>query len=291
MSPMADSNGWPAPAKLNLMLRITGRRPDGYHDLQTVFQLLDFGDRLNFKVRADGVIRKLNPPAGIPEDNGLAVRAARLLKGVTGTPLGADITLEKNLPLGGGVGGGSSDAATTLVALNHLWHTGLDEDRLAELGRQLGADVPVFVRGWSAWGEGIGERLSPLALPEQWYLVICPPIHIGTAALFSDPRLERSMPPISREDFLNGVRGNAFEPVAVRQYPLIGKALDGLRPFGQPHLTGTGACVFCAFSSRDAAEKALAALPFDWKSFIAQGVNVSPLKKQLEGLRDALQSI
>lgn len=289
--PPAGSMWWPAPAKLNLMLRITGRRADGYHNLQTVFQLLDVGDRLSFKVRADGVIRKLNPPVGIPEDNGLSVRAARLLQEVTGTLLGADITLEKNLPLGGGVGGGSSDAATTLVALNHLWSTRLDEDQLAELGRQIGADVPVFVRGRSAWAEGTGEQLSPMDLPEAWFLVVCPPIHVGTAELFADPRLNRAMPPITREAFLRGESSNAFEPVAVQHYPLIGEALDTLRPHGQPHLTGTGACVFCAFASKDAAERAQTAIPHGWKIFIARGVNISPLKKVLEGLHGARQSI
>lgn len=287
----ADLMWWPAPAKLNLMLRITGRRADGYHNLQTVFQLLDVGDRLSFTVRTDGMIRKPNPPVGIPENNGLSVRAARLLQKVTGTSLGADITLEKNLPLGGGVGGGSSDAATTLVALNHLWGTGLDEDQLAELGRQIGADVPVFVRGRSAWAEGTGEQLSPMALPEAWYLVACPPIHVGTAELFADPRLDRAMPPITPEDFLRGEHGNAFEPVVVQRHPLIGEALDALRPHGQAHLTGTGACVYCGFARKDAAERAQSAIPHDWKIFIARGVNISPLKKLLEGLHDARQSI
>jgi len=269
---------WPAPAKLNLMLRITGRRADGYHDLQTVFQLLDHGDRLAFEVREDGLIRKLNPPPGVPEDNGLAVRAARLLQQATGTPLGADIRLDKRLPLGGGVGGGSSDAATTLVALNHLWGTGLDEDRLAQLGRQLGADVPVFVRGHSAWAEGVGERLTPLDLPGRWYVVACPPVHVITAELFADPNLERNLPRITLADFMDGEHANVFEPVVVKRHPVIAEALDRLRPHGEPHLTGTGACVFCACADEDDARRARDALPAEWMGFIARGVSVSPLK-------------
>ncbi|MFZ5467004.1 MAG: 4-(cytidine 5'-diphospho)-2-C-methyl-D-erythritol kinase [Pseudomonadota bacterium] len=277
------SQWWPAPAKLNLMLRITGRRADGYHELQTVFQLLDHGDRLAFEPRADGLIRKLDPPPGVPEDNGLAVRAARLLQQASGTRLGADIRLDKRLPLGGGVGGGSSDAATTLVALNHLWGTGLDEDRLAELGRQLGADVPVFVRGRSAWAEGVGEQLTPLDLPEHWYVVACPPVHVSTAELFADPKLERDMPRITPDDFWSGEHRNAFEPVVVRRHPVIATALDMLRPFGEPHLTGTGACVFCACTSEEAAEQARSTLPAAWTSFVAKGVNMSPLKAALTG--------
>lgn len=272
---------WPAPAKLNLMLRITGRRADGYHELQTVFQILDHGDRLAFDLRDDGVIRKPNPPAGVPENNGLSVRAARLLQQATGTPLGVDITLDKRLPMGGGVGGGSSDAATTLVALNHLWRTGLDEDQLAELGRQLGADVPVFVRGRTAWAEGVGERLAPVELPESWYLVVCPPVHVGTAELFADPLLDRAMPRITLDDFLRGERGNAFAPVALRRYPVIGQAMDALRPYATPHLTGTGACVFAAFDERANADRARQAIPADWLSFVARGVNRSPLKGRL----------
>jgi len=275
------SQWWPAPAKLNLMLRIIGRRADGYHELQTVFQLLDHGDRLAFELRTDGLIRKLDPPPGVPEDNGLAVRAARLLQQVSGTRLGADIRLDKRLPLGGGVGGGSSDAATTLVALNHLWDTGLDEDQLAELGRQLGADVPVFVRGRSAWAEGVGEQLTPLDLPERWFVVACPPVHISTAELFADPKLERNMPRITPDDFWSGEHSNAFEPVATRRYPVIATALDMLRPFGKPHLTGTGACVFCACTSKEAAEQARSSLPAAWTSFVAKGVNLSPLKAAL----------
>lgn len=269
---------WPAPAKLNLMLRITGRRADGYHDLQTVFQLLDHGDRLTFEVREDGVIRKLDPPPGVPEDNGLAVRAARLLQQATGTPLGVDIRLDKRLPLGGGVGGGSSDAATTLVALNHLWGTGLDEDRLAQLGRQLGADVPVFVRGHSAWAEGVGERLTPLDLPGRWYAVACPPVHVSSAELFAAPDLERNLPRITLADFMDGEHVNVFEPVVVKRHPIIAKALDRLSPYGEPHLTGTGACVFCACADQDTARRAREALPAEWMGFIARGVNVSPLK-------------
>lgn len=268
---------WPAPAKLNLMLRIVGRRVDGYHELQTVFQLLDYGDRLAFEPRPDGVIRKLHPPPGVPEDKGLAVRAARLLQQASGTALGADIRLDKRLPLGGGVGGGSSDAATTLIALNHLWGTGLSEDQLAELGRQLGADVPVFVRGHSAWAEGVGDKLTPLHLPERWYVVACPPVHVSTAELFADPKLVRDMPRITPQDFWCGEHSNAFEPVAVQRYPIIATALDMLRPFGEPHLTGTGACVFCACEDHASAERARNSLPVTWTSFTARGVNRSPL--------------
>ncbi|MEW6445023.1 MAG: 4-(cytidine 5'-diphospho)-2-C-methyl-D-erythritol kinase [Pseudomonadota bacterium] len=277
---------WPAPAKLNLMLRITGRRPDGYHDIQTVFQLLDHGDRLAFALRDDGVIRKPNPPAGVPEEHGLAVRAARLLQQASGCRLGVDIHLDKRLPLGGGVGGGSSDAATTLVALNHLWNTGLSEDRLAELGRQLGADVPVFVRGRSAWAEGVGERITPIELPERWYAVVCPPIHVGTAELFADPALDRHQPRITLDDFLRGTGGNAFEPIAVRRHPEIAAAMACLRPFAPPHLTGTGACVFAAFDRPAPAAQAIANLSTDGMTgFHARGVNISPLHRLLAEIR------
>lgn len=273
---------WPAPAKLNLMLRIVGRRADGYHELQTVFQLLDYGDRLAFGIRTDGLIQKCTPLPGVPLNQGLAVRAARLLQKVTGSSLGVDIYLDKRLPIGGGLGGGSSDAATTLVVLNHLWNTGLSEDELAELGRKLGADVPVFVRGQSAWAEGAGERLTPLALPESWYAVLCPPLHISTAELFADPKLERNMPRISLEDFLQGIGGNAFEPVALSRYPQLSLAFTHFKPWGQAQLTGTGACVYCAFPDRASAQNALQNLPAGWSGFFARGVNRSPLHVQLE---------
>jgi len=267
-------NGWPAPAKLNLFLHITGRRADGYHRLQTVFQFLDFGDRLHFSVREDGRIRLLTPLPGVPPEQDLTVRAARLLQAQSGTALGADITLDKRLPLGGGLGGGSSDAATTLVALNRLWGTSFDEAALADLGLRLGADVPVFVRGRAAWAEGVGEQLTPVDLPESWYLVLCPPIQVSTAAVFSDLQLQRDCPPITIRDFLAGrSTRNVCEPVVRARYPEVDAALEALSAFGEARMTGTGACCFVAFDTQAAARDALDKLEARWPGFVARGMN------------------
>ncbi|HES75940.1 MAG TPA: 4-(cytidine 5'-diphospho)-2-C-methyl-D-erythritol kinase [bacterium] len=260
------------------MLRITGRRADGYHQLQTVFQLLDFGDRLAFELRDDGQIIKHTPLEGVAEDAGLATRAARLLQQTCGTRLGVDIFLEKHIPLGGGLGGGSSDAATTLRVLNQLWGCQLSIDTLAELGASLGADVPVFVRGHSAWAEGIGEQLTPITLPATRYLVVCPPVHLSTARMFADPLLVRDQPPIRFEDFQQGERDNAFTPVARARSEDIDKLFHLLSAYATPQLTGSGAAIFCAFSPEDPAlERAAHALPKNLPRFIAQGLNTSPL--------------
>ncbi|MEO8855602.1 MAG: 4-(cytidine 5'-diphospho)-2-C-methyl-D-erythritol kinase, partial [Burkholderiaceae bacterium] len=224
---------WPAPAKLNLFLRIVGRRADGYHELQTVFRLLDWGDELRLRVRGDGEIRRVGEVPGVPESTDLVVRAARRLQQQAGTNLGADIEVDKRIPMGGGLGGGSSDAATVLVALNHLWRLGLDEDALAELGCQLGADVPVFVRGRSAWAEGVGEQLTPLALPPRHYVVLDPHEAVSTAALFQAPELTRNARRATISSFASGeTTENAFAPVARTRHPRVAAALDWLGGFG-----------------------------------------------------------
>ena len=272
---------WPAPAKLNLFLHITGRRPDGYHELQTLFQFLDHGDALRFHPAPAGRIERLRPLPGVPEEQDLCLRAARLLQAHTGVRAGVVIELDKRLPQGGGLGGGSSDAATVLVALNRIWGTGLDPDQLAALGLRLGADVPVFVRGFSAWAEGVGERLTPVDPPEPWYLVVVPPVSISTAAIFSDPELTRDTPPITIADFLSGAGHNDCEPVVRRRFPAVGAVLDLLRERGPARMTGTGACVFLPLADAVAAHALDAELPPDWERFIARGCNRSPLLARL----------
>jgi len=281
------SRHWPAPAKLNLFLHITGQRPDGYHLLQTAFQFLSVGDELEFRIRDDGSIHRVNEVASISEDHDLCVRAARLLQSHTGTQLGADILLHKRLPAGGGVGGGSSDAATTLVALNQLWHTQLDTDTLADLGLQLGADVPVFVRGHAAFAEGVGEQLHPMDFSEHWYLVVKPPVHVATAEIFSAPELTRNSPAIKICDLQTGALTpdqltNDCEPVASQRYPEIAEALNCLNQYGQARMTGTGACVFVAFDDEATARQAQQDFPHAWESFVAVGCNQSLLMQRLE---------
>lgn len=268
---------WPAPAKLNLFLHVVGRRADGYHDLQTVYQLLDLADELEFTVRDDGQLRRVAGPQEVPPGDDLAVRAARLLRERTGTALGADIAVRKRIPIQGGLGGGSSDAATALVALNALWRTGLDEDRLAALGAGLGADVPVFVRGRSAWAEGIGDRLTPLALPPQWFAIVRPAVAVATAEVFQAPELTRNTPPITIRSYLRSGGRNDCEPVVVSRHPEVRRALEWLGQRGVARLTGTGSCVFAAFGGRDEAAAALAGLPPEWLGFVARGLDVSPL--------------
>ncbi|MHA1568949.1 MAG: 4-(cytidine 5'-diphospho)-2-C-methyl-D-erythritol kinase [Alphaproteobacteria bacterium] len=274
---------WPAPAKLNLFLHVTGQRGDGYHLLQTVFQFLDFGDRLTFILRQDGAIRRRTELPGVPAEADLTVRAARLLQAECGVSQGVDIRVEKNLPQGGGLGGGSSDAATTLVALNELWGCGLDNDALAALGLQLGADVPVFIRGRAAWAEGVGEELTPLDLAEPWFVVLVPPVTVSTAAVFSAPQLRRDCPPITIRDFLaSGAGENVCESVVRGQYPAVAAALDDLAQFAPARLTGTGACVFAAVPGEAEARRALAELSGRWDGFVARGLNVSPLRRDEE---------
>lgn len=275
------SAGWPAPAKLNLFLHVVGRRADGYHELQTVFQLLDYGDRLDFQVRDDGVIRRVAGPADVPPEQDLTVRAARLLAAETGCRQGVDLWVVKRIPQQGGLGGGSSDAATVLVALNRLWRLDLGVGELAELGRRLGADVPVFVHGDSAWAEGIGERLTPLELPEQWYAVVCPGVAVATASVFQAPELTRNSPVITIADFLAAGGRNDCTSVVVARQPEVGRALAWLARHGPARMTGTGSCVFVACATEVDAERALFGLPAGWQGFIARGVNRSPLHARL----------
>ncbi|WP_447784259.1 4-(cytidine 5'-diphospho)-2-C-methyl-D-erythritol kinase [Stenotrophomonas bentonitica] len=275
---------FPAPAKLNLFLHITGRRADGYHELQSVFRLLDWGDRVQLQVREDGRVRRVGPSVpGVAEADDLAVRAANLLKKHANVAQGADITVEKRIPAGGGFGGGSSDAATVLVALNALWKTGLDEDALAALGLQLGADVPVFVRGRNAWAEGVGEQLTPLALPPAWYVIADPGVHVPTAALFASPDLTRDAPVAKIADFASGsLLGNAFEPVLRRREPAVEAVLIALDRIGRARLTGSGSGCFVEFATRAAAEQGLARLPKELRAWVAAGVERSPLLDVLE---------
>ncbi|QQS53388.1 MAG: 4-(cytidine 5'-diphospho)-2-C-methyl-D-erythritol kinase [Candidatus Competibacteraceae bacterium] len=276
-----DSAAWPAPAKLNLMLRVVGRRPDGYHLLQTVFQFLDRCDRLWFEPRDDDTITRDGEVVGVPPEADLTVRAARLLQQTTGVDQGVRIRIDKRLPMGGGLGGGSSDAATTLVALNHYWRTGLTLVELAELGLRLGADVPVFVHGRAAWAEGVGERLTPLELDEPWFVVLAPTCHVATGAVFGDSELTRNSSLITITDFMMGADGNDCEAVVYRRYPEVAAAAAWLVRYGSPRLTGTGACVFAAFPSTDHAQYVLDRLPPDWKGFVARGCNRSPLHERL----------
>jgi 4-diphosphocytidyl-2-C-methyl-D-erythritol kinase len=272
----------PAPAKLNLMLRVVGRREDGYHLLQTVFQIIDLCDWVSLKSRDDGMVCLETPLAGVPPESDLTVRAARSLQKACAIDRGVNIRIEKVLPMGGGLGGGSSDAATVLVGLNHLWQAGLSVDELAKLGLGLGADVPVFVRGRSAWAEGVGERLQPIDLPESWYLVIVPGCQVSTAKVFGSPDLTRDNKPIKMRDFVAGQQDNHCLPVVTSLYPEVRDALAALARLSPARLTGTGACVFAAFPDRTAAETAWMRLGGSWTAFIARGVNRSPLYTVLD---------
>ncbi|TWI14019.1 4-(cytidine 5'-diphospho)-2-C-methyl-D-erythritol kinase [Aerolutibacter ruishenii] len=275
---------WPAPAKLNLFLRIVGRRADGYHLLQSVFRILDWGDSLRLRVRDDGrIVRHGGSVEGVAEADDLTVRAAKLLQIEANCTKGADIVIEKRIPAGGGLGGGSSDAATVLVALNRLWGTGFDVDRLAALGLRLGADVPVFVRGDNAWAEGVGEQLTPISLPPAWYLLVAPGVHAPTAALFQSPDLTRNAAPATMSDFVSGVPlGNAFEPVLRGREPAVEAVFQALSRVGTPRLTGSGSVVFVEFASRESAGAALAALPPGLQAWVAAGAARSPLHAALE---------
>ncbi len=272
----------PAPAKLNLMLHILGRRDDGYHELQTLFQFLDYGDELNFSLRDDGQIRLHTDLPGVDHDSNLIVRAARLLQRESGCTLGADIGLTKRLPMGGGIGGGSSDAATTLVGLDHLWRLDLGEDRLAQLGLALGADVPVFVRGRAAFAEGVGERLQPVDLEEPWFLVLAPQVSVSTAEIFADPELTRNTPAITVRSLLAGGGHNDCQPVVERRYPEVRNALSLLNKFVPASMTGTGACVFGSFPNEGEADKVRRQLPASLPSFVARARNVSMLHRTLK---------
>lgn len=284
------SRDWPAPAKLNLFLQVTGRRPDGFHELQTVFQIIDLCDSLDFEVRDDGLVKRVAGSAAVAPEEDLVVRAARLLQRRGAVEHGVRIAVRKRIPLQGGLGGGSSDAATTLVALNELWGTGLGVDELAALGLQLGADVPVFVRGHSAWGEGVGEELVPIDLPQRWFAVIRPPVAVSTAEVFQAPELTRNSPKITIRGFLQAGGRNDCEPVVTARYPQVRQALDWLGQFGEARMTGTGSCVFASFVAQDEAARALRGMAGDWQGFVARGLAVSPLPGRLEAERTARQA-
>jgi 4-diphosphocytidyl-2-C-methyl-D-erythritol kinase len=275
---------WPAPAKLNLCLRITSRRADGYHDLQSAFRMLDWGDRVGIRLREDGLVARVGASVpGVAEADDLLVRAALLLKKNANVAQGADICVEKVIPAGGGFGGGSSDAATVLRVLDRLWGLNLDEDVLAGLGLQLGADVPVFVRGRNAWAEGVGEQLTPLDLPAAWYVLVDPGIHVATAKLFASPDLTRTAAPVKIADFLSGsVPDNVFEPVLRRREPAIEAVFATLSRIGTPRLTGTGSGCFVEFASLQAAQAGLALLPADLRGWVVAGAARSPLLDVLE---------
>ena len=271
----------PSPAKLNLFLHITGRRDNGYHKLQTVFQLLDYGDNLTFSSNPTGKITISPQIEGVAAENNLIVRAAKLLQAKAGCNSGCDIVVEKKIPMGAGLGGGSSNAATALVGLNHLWQCDLEPDTLAELGAALGADVPVFVHGNSAFAEGIGELLTPLDIPEQWYLVITPDVHISTAEIFSNPQLTRNSPPIKIRALSGEQYRNDCQSVVEKRYPAVKQALDWIADYNNPLMTGTGASVFCCFATQTEAQQALDLVPKQWSAFIARGENRSSLHQQL----------
>nr|VFK10601.1 MAG: 4-diphosphocytidyl-2-C-methyl-D-erythritol kinase [Candidatus Kentron sp. LPFa]VFK27177.1 MAG: 4-diphosphocytidyl-2-C-methyl-D-erythritol kinase [Candidatus Kentron sp. LPFa] len=308
----AASYRWPAPAKLNLFLHVTGRRPDGYHTLETIFQFLDFADEVTLRARRDGEIRRVSDLPDVPPEADLVVRAARALQSETGAPLGVDIGVTKRIPMGGGLGGGSSDAATTLVGLNHVWELGLDVETLAGIGLALGADVPVFARGEAAFAAGVGENLTPMALEEPWYLVIYPNRPVATGEIFNAPELTRATPPIripglSGDEPANGhingdsplplswllaQTGNDCQAVARQRYPEVNAALEWLSKFGPARMTGTGSCVFAPFRRFEEAEQVRSRLPNKgknetgdreiphtegWLGFVARGRNRSPL--------------
>lgn len=268
---------WPAPAKLNLFLHVTGRRSDGYHLLQTVFQFLDYADELGFRVTGDGQVTQRAPVPGVAQEADLTVRAARLLKDTTGTSKGVEIHLQKRVPAGGGLGGGSSDAATTLLALNHLWGINLERSELRELGLQLGADVPVFIAGRAAWAEGIGEVLTPIEPEETWYVVLVPPVEVSTARVFNDLGSTGFSPPVAIRDFHKGQVRNDLEPVVRRRYPEVDQALRWLAQFGEPHMTGAGGCVYLKTNDRSEGEQILAQSPKWLMGFVARGINKHPL--------------
>ena len=291
---------WPAPAKLNLFLHITGRRDDGYHLLQSAFQLLDYHDYLQFAVRDENVVRLRGGDSRVAPEHDLVVKAAKRLQTTYGCDCGVDIVLKKRIPVGAGLGGASSDAATTLVALNALWGLGLSTEELAAVGLELGADVPVFLRGASAWAEGVGEQLTPLILAECWYVVVYPNCAVATRDVFAEPALTRNSRPMKIADCIaatSGVLDSALSPLAFlhaarndceavvrRRYPAVDEAFRWLSQRGQPRLTGTGASVFVPLSSAEEAERLVRAVPKQWQGFVARGVNHSPLQQVAQEL-------
>lgn len=275
---------FPAPAKLNLFLHVVGRRPDGYHLLQTVFRFLDFSDQISFKLRDDGIVKLHNPIDGVPEEKDLCVRAAKLLQQKTGTTQGVDIFMQKQIPMGGGLGGGSSDAATTLLALNHLWKVNVNPEQLLELGLQLGADVPVFIFGQNAFAEGVGEKLAAIELPPAWYLVLVPPVQVSTAEIFTSKELTRNTIPITIPPFSVWQGHNDLELVVCRTYPEVARCLEWLKRLENTTIaamSGSGACVFAEFATEQAARAAFEQIPDDMKGFVAKGLDCHPMHKAL----------
>jgi 4-diphosphocytidyl-2-C-methyl-D-erythritol kinase len=283
---------YPAPAKLNLFLHVVGRRGDGYHLLQSVFTLIDLADSVRIRVRGDGDIRRVNEIAGVSAADDLALRAARMLQEASGTTLGADIEVDKRIPIGGGLGGGSSDAATVLLALDRLWNTGFGAEALAELGASLGADVPFFLFGGPAWAEGIGDQLRTVEVPAAWYVVLAPSVHVPTPLIFAAPELTRDTEPLKMEDFSAQLSGNPsvaisragwhndLEPVVTARYPLVREHLEWLKQHGDARMSGSGACVFAGFATREEAQRVMQRLPAPMKGFVAQGLLKHPLRVQ-----------
>ena len=286
----SQKDWWPSPAKLNLFLHILGRYDNGYHQLQSLFQMLDYGDQLAFDIihtegstlENNASIRMDTPLEGVPDEDNLIIKAARLLAEKTQCQKGVVISLDKRLPMGGGIGGGSSNAATTLVALNHLWQTGLNEDELAELGLALGADVPIFVRGFTAFAGGVGEDITPAPQAEKYYLVANPNVHVSTAEVFSSPDLTRNTPAMAWDDYKFENTRNDCQQLVANRYPEVAKLLQWLVHYAPSRMTGTGACVFATFSDHTLAEQVRAEMPETWQSFVAKGVNRSPLLDKLE---------
>jgi len=270
---------WLSPAKINLFLHITGQREDGYHNLQTAFQFLDYCDTISIEHTFDSDIKLLTPINGVEDEDNLIVRAAKLLQQHCGTRKGASISVDKKLPMGGGLGGGSSNAATTLVALNKIWNCTLSNEELAKLGLSLGADVPIFVHGYAAWAEGVGEELTSIYPDEPWYVVIVPNCHVSTAEIFSSSQLTRDCKSMTIAGFLSGEGRNVCEEVVIEHYPPVAEALDWLAQYAKPRMTGTGACVFAGFDNQENAQQVIDSLPSNWQGFVAKGCNKSPLYK------------
>lgn len=274
----------PSPAKLNLFLHILDRRDDGYHNLQTLFQILDYGDQLSFSVNKQSEINIINNIEGVAAEENLVFKAAKALQQATDCHWGSDIQLDKKLPMGAGLGGGSSNAATTLVGLNSLWQCDLSLDQLAEIGAELGADIPIFVKGFSAFAEGIGDKLTPISLDEFWYLVVTPKIKVSTEQIFCHSELTRNAPAIKIRALSEELYRNDCQSVVETLYPEVKQVLDWLKCYGNPLMTGTGASVYCRFDNQQEAKQAQQNVPNSWDSFVAKGVNQSPLHKQLENL-------
>jgi 4-diphosphocytidyl-2-C-methyl-D-erythritol kinase len=280
MNPEAWRRRWPAPAKLNLFLHVVGRRADGYHLLQTVFRLIDLVDWIELSPREDGAVRLAEPLPGVPEDADLTVRAARLLQEVGAVRMGVTIRVAKGIPIGGGLGGGSSDAATTLIALDELWGTGLSRAELRALAVRLGADVPFFTLGRNAFAEGIGERLTPLDLGPAWYVVITPQVAVSTREIFSSTALTRDTKPLTITAFFAGLGRNDLEPVVCGRFPQVARALEWLKGFGDARMSGSGASVFAAFRTESEARAVVARIPGEWRGIAVRGLDRHPLASE-----------